>query len=41
MSLRKLNGYWTIFSGGQPVMSYPTFAAAWAAIWDICQERLT
>lgn len=36
MSLRHTNGYWTIYSKDQPVMSYPTFERAWAAIWDIC-----
>lgn len=28
MTLRFLNGYWTAFSGSQPVMSFPSLARA-------------
>jgi hypothetical protein len=35
MSLRKPGQYWTVYSGDQPIMSYPTFEQAWRAIWDL------
>jgi hypothetical protein len=32
MSIRKLNGYWTIYSGNQPVMSCVSFERAWLLV---------
>jgi hypothetical protein len=34
MSLRRYKGYWTIFSGQQPVLSFASFERAWAALWE-------
>jgi hypothetical protein len=38
MSIRQLNGYWTIYSGEQPVVSCESFQVAWAAVWEIACE---
>jgi hypothetical protein len=35
MSLRFRLGYWTIFSGEQPIASFANFQSAWAAIWEL------
>jgi len=35
MTLKILNGYWTIYSGEQPVMSYASFDAAHAMLRDL------
>ena len=35
MSIRMLNGYWTIFVREQPVVSCATFHAAWAAVYEL------
>jgi hypothetical protein len=36
MSLRFHKGYWTWFSGNQPVASFPSFQAAWTALYPVC-----
>lgn len=36
MSIRRHQGYWTVFSGKQPVLACVSFESAWTAIWDIC-----
>jgi hypothetical protein len=35
MSIRKHLGYWTIFSGKQPVMTCVSFESAWSLVYEL------
>ena len=38
MSIRHFQGYWTIFSGDQAVLSCRDFAAAWTLVYELSQQ---
>jgi hypothetical protein len=38
MSIRRYQGYWTVFVQEQPVIQCVDFASAWAKIWEICNH---
>jgi len=38
MTLRMHKGYWTIFSGAQPIMSCVSFDVAWKLMYQLAKE---